>query len=160
MISCNPNFIFMLKSYDLCFFGSVFLMKKMCSFFQLWNIHFQFVNICRRGNRHFDVHLLRITSVHLLSKEWMDASYEGRNERKSCFFPARVGNSNFFMSIWWKYFFHFCTLTWRVNNCFPPGKGINRRNKCTKRQNLLLFGVLRMLSSTVAFIRFSFETVE
>ena len=104
MNSCNLNFIFILESYILCFFCFVFLIKKMCTFVQLWNIHFHFVNLCRRGNGHFDVHFLRIMSVHLLSKDWMDASYEGRDEGKSCLFPARVGISIFLMYLWWKYF--------------------------------------------------------
>ena len=46
---------------------------------------------CRRGNKHFDVHLPRIGPVHFLSNEKKGAYYEGRNAWKRCLLPATVG---------------------------------------------------------------------
>ena len=72
---------------------------------------------CRRGNRHFDVHLRRTRTVHFLSKDGKGASYEGRDGWKSCLFPARVGISDFDV-LMNKVLFPICNLTWRwwVNN--------------------------------------------
>ena len=33
--------------------------------------------------------------------------------------------------------FPICTLIWRANNCFPPGKSINRRNESTTSEEEL-----------------------
>ena len=85
---------------------------------------------CRRGNKHFDVHLRRIKTVHFLSKDGKGASYDGRRGWKACLFPARVGISDFNV-IMYEVLFPICALTWRVNTFFPPGKGINRRNEST-----------------------------
>ena len=69
----------------------------------------------RRGNKHFDVLLRRIRTVHFLSKGGKGASYDGRDGWKSCLFPARVGISDFDV-LMNKVLFPICTLTWRVNN--------------------------------------------
>ena len=94
---------------------------------------------CRRGNKHFDVHLWRIRIVHFLSKDGEDASYEGRDGWKSCLFPARVGTFTFDAILFdstfpYLYFDLACKQL-----CFPPGKSINRRNESTTSE---LFGEL------------------
>ena len=94
---------------------------------------------CRRGNKHFDVHLRWIRTVHFLSKDGKGASYDGRDGWKSCLFPARVGKFDFDV-IMYKVLFPICTLTWRVNKYVSrQGEGINRRNESTKNTSLLTF---------------------
>ena len=93
---------------------------------------------CRRGNKHFDVHLRRIRTVHFLSKDGKRAFYDGRNGWKSRLIPARVGISNFDV-ILLDSTFPFLYLDLACEQlCFPPVKRINRRNEST-RQNSLLF---------------------
>ena len=73
------------------------------------------LTICRRGNKHFDVHLRRIRTVHFLSKDGKGASYVERDGWKGCLFPARVGISDFDVMMY-EVLFPICTLTWRVND--------------------------------------------
>ena len=94
---------------------------------------------CRRGNKRFDVHLWRIRTVHFLSKDEKGASYEGTDGWNSCLFPARVGTPTF-DAIPFDSAFPYLYLDLACKQlCFPPGKGINRRNKNTSSE---LFGEL------------------
>ena len=75
---------------------------------------------CRRGNNHFDVHFRRIGLVPFLSKDGNDAVREGRNGWKSVYFPPESAS------------FPYLYLDLACKQlCFPPGKGINRRNEST-----------------------------
>ena len=38
--------------------------------------------LCRRGNKHYDVHFRQIKPVHIPSTEGGDAAYQGKNEGK------------------------------------------------------------------------------
>ena len=87
---------------------------------------------CRRGNRRFDVHLRRIRTVHFLSKEGKGVSYDGRDGWKSFLFPARVGISNFDVILLDSTFPYLYLDLACKQLCFPPGKGINRRNESTE----------------------------
>ena len=58
---------------------------------------------------------------------------------KSCLFPARVGIFDFDV-ITYKVLFPILYLDLACKQlCYPPGKGIYRRNESTKTQELLLF---------------------
>ena len=63
------------------FFYFIFLTEEKISIFLLRIIHFFYIvnSMSVRGNKHFDVHLWRIRSVHLLSKDGKSASYDGRD---------------------------------------------------------------------------------
>ena len=87
---------------------------------------------CRCGNKRFDVHLRRIRAVHFLSKDGKGASFDGRDGWKSCLFPARVGISNFGVILLDSTFPYLCLDLACKQLCFPPGKGINRRNESTE----------------------------
>ena len=94
--------------------------------------------ICRRGNKHFDAHLRRIRSVQFLWRDGKSASYDGRDGWKSCLFP-RVGTLTFDAILFdgtfpYLYFDLACQQL-----CFPPGKGINRRNESTKNTIVVIF---------------------
>ena len=66
-------------------------------------------------------------------------SFEGKDGWKSCLFPARVGFSDFDV-IMYKVHFPILYIDLACKQlCFPPGKGIDRRNESTKTQQLLLF---------------------
>ena len=112
--------------------------------------------ICRGGNKHFDIHLRRIRSVHFLSKDGKGASYEGRNGWKSCLFLARVGISDFDVIIW-KVLFPILYLDLACKQlCFPPGKAVNRRNESADLEFLEPFHhsvVLMMIPSIVTSLR-------
>ena len=93
-----------------------FLIKEKPNIFHLWSVQLlRMLTICRRGNKHFDVHLRQIRSVHFLLKYGKGASHYGRDGWKSCIFPACVGIFDFDV-IMYKVLFPICTLTWRVNN--------------------------------------------
>ena len=86
---------------------------------------------CRRGNKHFDVHLRRIRTVHFLSKDGKGASYEGRDGWTGCLFPARVGTPTFDAILFDSTFLYLYSDLACKQLCFPPGKNINRRNEST-----------------------------
>ena len=86
--------------------------------------------LCRRGNNHFDVHFRRNGPYSFLSKDGKDAVREGGNGWKGVYFPPESATFPLMNNIF-KVLFPICTLSWRVNNCFPPRKGINRRNEST-----------------------------
>ena len=60
-------------------------------FLQLWKTINVCVHNCWRANKHFDFRFRRIRSVHFLSRDGKDASYEGSNGLKKCWLPAKVG---------------------------------------------------------------------
>ena len=92
---------------------------------------FRTVKKRRRENGHFDFHLWRIRTVHFLSKDGKSASSEGRDGWKICFFPARVGIF-IFDFILLDSDFHYLYIDLACKQlCFPPAKGINRRNEST-----------------------------
>ena len=100
---------------------------------------------CRRGNKRFDVHLRRVRTVHFLSKDGKSASYDGRDGWKSCLFPARVGISNFDVSLLDSTFPYLYLDLACKQLCFPPGKGINRRNESTEDTIFIYCKVLMII---------------
>ena len=48
---------------------------------------FMLLSLCRRGNKHFDIHLRLIRLVYFPSKDGKDAVCKGRNGRKCVYFP-------------------------------------------------------------------------
>ena len=77
-------------------------------------------------------------TVHFLSKDGKGASCDGREGWKGCLFPARVGTPTFAAILFnstfpYLYFDLACKQL-----CFPPGKGINRRNESTGDKFYLL----------------------
>ena len=87
----------------------VFLFWKKCFIFC-----FYYHLLCRRGNKHFDVHLWWIRLVFFSSKGGKDAVCEGRNGWKSVYFPPELASFVFVVSMI-KVLFPICTLTWCVN---------------------------------------------
>ena len=71
-------------------------------------------------------------TVHILSKDGKGASYDGRDGWKSCLFPARVGIPNFDVILLDSNFPCLYLDLACKQLCFPPGKGINRRNESTE----------------------------
>ena len=131
--------------FPYIFFNPFFYLRKNFSFFHLWNILYNCKQRGRRGNRHFDVHLWRIRTVHFLSKDGKGACYEGREGWKGCLFPARVGTLTFDVILVdntfpYLYFDLACKQL-----CFPPGKSKNRRNESTTSE---LYGNLTELYRT------------
>ena len=87
--------------------------------------------LCRRGNNHFDVHFRRIGPYFFLSKDGKDAVREGRNGQKGVYFPIESA-SFFFDKQYDESTFPYLYLDLACKQlCFPPRKGINRRNKST-----------------------------
>ena len=87
--------------------------------------------LCRRGNKHFDVHFRRIGPYFFLSKDRKDAGCEGRNGWKGVYFPLELASFDFIVNMI-KVLFPIGTLTWLVNNYVSrQGKGINRINEST-----------------------------
>ena len=87
--------------------------------------------MCRRGNKHSDVQVQRITLVHFPSRDGKDAVSEGRDGWQMCLFAAIVGIFGFIVNMV-EDLFRICTPTWRVKNYVScQGKGINRRNEST-----------------------------
>ena len=74
-----------------------------------------FYLLCRRGNNHFDVHFRRIGLYSFLSKDGKDAVREGKNGRKSVYFPPESASFSL-INIMIKVLFPICTLIWRENN--------------------------------------------
>ena len=69
-----------------------------------------FYLLCRRGNKHFDVHFRRIGPYPLLSKEM-------REEMDGSVFITRQSRHLFpLINNMIKVLFLICTLIWRVNN--------------------------------------------
>ena len=86
--------------------------------------------MCRRGNRHFNVHFLRIRPVIFPSK--MENSRPLKEETDGKVFTSRQSRHFCFVINMIKVFFPICTLTLLVNNFVSrQGKGINRRNEST-----------------------------
>ena len=52
-----------------------------------------------------------------------------------------------------KVYFPICTLTWRVNNCFPPGKNINRRNENRRDSWFLFFPASNLLTVLIQYCK-------
>ena len=75
-------------------------------------------------------------------------SYDGRDGWKICLFPARVGISNFDVILLDSTFPYLYLDLACKQLCFPPGKGINRRNEST-RHNFIYHKVLMIISSIV-----------
>ena len=111
--SCISIFIFLINFLKL---------RKYFSFFHLRNILYNCKQRCRRGNKHFDVHLWRIRTAHFLSKEGKGASYEGRDGWKGCLFPARVGTLSFDAILFDSTFPYLYFDLACKQFCFPPGK--------------------------------------
>ena len=74
----------------------------------------------------------------ILSNGGKSASYEEKSGWKGCFFPARVHILTFVI---YRALFLVCTLSWRVYNyVFRQGKGINRKNESTDKEDFLTLG--------------------
>ena len=52
-----------------------------------FDLLFMFYLLCRRGNKHFDVHCRRIRPLNFPPKDGKDAVYKGRNGGKGVYFP-------------------------------------------------------------------------
>ena len=137
-------------------FSFSLLINEISTIFPLMEHTFFSVYIkCRRGNKHFDVHLWRIRSTHFLSKDGKDASYEGKHGGKGCLFPARVGPSIFWSIYDESTFFYVYVDLACQQLCFPPGKDMKRRNKSTKEDMCYQFWVPTIISSIVDFLNFN-----
>ena len=90
IIVLNNIIIFTLEVLHFVFLV-FFLTKGNIKSFSIYRNLFWFWTICRRGNKHFDVHLWRIMSVRFLSQKGKSASYEGKDGWKKWLFPAKVG---------------------------------------------------------------------
>ena len=101
--------------------------------------------LCRRGNKHFDVYLRRIRTVHYLSKDGKGASYDGIDRWKSCLLPARVGIFCLWCADIWSTFPYLYLDLAGKQLCFPPGKRINRINESTKGEVFYFCGVLTII---------------
>ena len=89
------------------------------------------------GKKHFDFCLWRIMSVHFLSKDGKNASYEGRDGWKF-FFKARVSIPTFMLSFFNStvpYLYHDLACK---QLCFPPREVINGRNENTRDNNIIV----------------------
>ena len=69
--------------------------------------------LCRRENKHFDVHLWRIRHVQVPPKDEKTRTMRGEMDGKS-FVPRQSRQFKFLVNMI-KVFFRICTLTWRVN---------------------------------------------
>ena len=77
-------------------------------------------------------------TVHFLSKDGKGASYDKIDGWKSCLIPAWVGIFDFDAMIN-RVFFPICTFDLACEElCFPPGKGIERRNESTKNTSVVI----------------------
>ena len=74
-----------------------------------------FYLLCRRGNKHSDVHFRRIGPYLFLSKDGKDAVREGGNGRKGVYFPPESAPLSLINNMI-KVLLPVCTLIWRVNN--------------------------------------------
>ena len=95
-----------------------------------FDLYFMLIFMCRRGNNHFDVHFRRIGPYSFLSKDGKDAVREGRNGWKGVYFPPESASFLWYI-IWLKYFSYLYLDLACKQLCFPPRKGINRRNEST-----------------------------
>ena len=79
------NFIF--PYFELCFqlYYSIYSLYG-----NTFDLLFMFCLLCQRGKNHFDVHFRRIGPVPFLSKDGKVAVREGRNGRKSVYFPPEL----------------------------------------------------------------------
>ena len=126
----------------------IFVPKSCFSYFNLFSLfsillYFIFLSQLRKlvyqhckqhvgaGKKCFDVHLRRIRTVHFLSKDGKSASYDGRDGWKGCLYPARVGISNFDVTLLDSTFPYLYLDLACKQLCFPPGKCVNRRNEST-----------------------------
>ena len=148
--SKGVDYLYYLKSCISIFFLIHFLKLRKYFPFSIYGIFlYNCKQRCRRGNKHFDVHLWRIRTVHFLSKDGKGASYEGRVGWKGCLFPARVGTLTFDAKLFdstfpYLYFDLACQQL-----CFPPGESINRRNESTTSELFEnIFGILTELCRT------------
>ena len=71
--------------------------------------------LCRRENKHFDVHIRRIGPYFFLLKDGKDAVREGRNGWKGVYFPPESASFSLINNLI-KVLLLICTLIWRVNN--------------------------------------------
>ena len=99
--------------YFLVYFYFTFLAKEIFSFSIYWiNLSWLWTKL-RCGNRHFDVHLWRIRTVHFLSKDRYGASYEGNVGWKCCFF-SRQSRLFLTLMLYFKKYFSLFVLCFRV----------------------------------------------
>ena len=86
--------------------------------------------LCRRENNHFDVNFRRIGPVLFLSKYGKDAVREVRNGRKGVY--SRQSRHLFLQKYYNKSTFTYLYIDMACKQiCFPPRKGISRRNEGT-----------------------------
>ena len=137
------------------YFIFTLLIKEILRSFHLWSILLpRLWTTCRRGNKRFDVHLRRIRTVHFLSKVGKGASYDGRDGWKSCLFPARVGISDFDVILFNSTFPYLYLDLACKQLCFPPGRGINRRNESSRDTifpscTIFFHEILMIITSTI-----------
>ena len=114
----------------------------------------------RRGIKHFDVHLWRIRTVHFLSKDGKGASCESR--WTEMLFISRQSRhfSLWYYNSWSTFPYLYLDLACK-QICFPPGKGINRRNESTNLEPLRIFSESYTLNlcSVILTILTSFDTL-
>ena len=87
--------------------------------------------MCRRGNKHSDVQVLRIKLVHFPSRDGKNAVSEGRDAWQMCLFAAIVGIFGFVVNMV-EDLLRICTPTWNVKKYVScQRKGKNRKNEST-----------------------------
>ena len=149
----TPFIPLLYKKHANCTSYFVFLIEELFILFHLGVIHlFSFQIIRRRGNKYFDVHLWLIRSVHFLSKDGTDASYEGRDGWKSCFFPTRVGILTFdvvFLCNSSSPYLYFDVACKQL--CCPPREGMNGRNESTRHNVNYFSRVLTIITNIILF---------
>ena len=99
-------------------------------------------------------------TVHFLSKDGENASYDGRDGWKSCLFPARVGISNFDVILLDNTFPSLYLDLACKQLCFPPRKGINRRNESTEHTIFICCKVLMIIFQYSIFPSLLIKTVK
>ena len=121
----NMNFCTTLYNQTKYYYFSFPVLEKCLIFCPYYYL------LCRRGNKHFDVHFWWIGLVFFPSKNGKDVAYEGRNGWKGVYF-ARESESFVFVVNMIRVLFIICTSTRRVNNNVSRQReGINRRNEST-----------------------------
>ena len=98
--------------------------------------------MCRRGNKHFDVHFRQSKLLLFPSKDGKDAACDEKIEWKGVYFPPQSATCAFAV-IMIKVLFPICTLTWRVNNYVScHGKGFRQKKKSTFNNIIIIITII------------------